>query len=65
MNLTEDQFDRIIEIARLKITPDKKARLFVDLRRMLEQMEIFDKLEVDPVDAAMSIMRDQNVIEVD
>ena len=65
MNLTEDQFDRIIAIARLKITPDKKARLFVDLRRMLEQMEIFDKLEVDPVDAAMSIMRDQNVIEVD
>jgi len=65
MILTEQEFEKIIQIARLKITPGKKLKLLRDLRLLLENIEIVDDSEVGSTEKVPAIACDNQKIEAD
>ncbi|MCP4583145.1 MAG: Asp-tRNA(Asn)/Glu-tRNA(Gln) amidotransferase subunit GatC [candidate division Zixibacteria bacterium] len=47
MALNQSDIDKIAELARLKPTEDERKQLLADLNKILEYMEIIDKIEVE------------------
>jgi Asp-tRNA(Asn)/Glu-tRNA(Gln) amidotransferase C subunit len=65
MILTEEEFEKIIQIARLKIAPEKKQKLLSDLRMLLEHMEIIDDPHIDITAESSPAVHDSQAVDVD
>ena len=49
MALTNDDFDRIARLARLRPTADEKRKLLSDLNKILEYLEVIDEVDIKGV----------------